>query len=188
MVLPRMETAAPTLRAAVLALASSLALAACAPAAAPPAAVAGPAFAPEQWFQGRTEGRGEFRRVLGGTPGRFDMTIQGGWDGRVLTMHETFRSPHGRWDRVWTITKDAGGRYAGRVSTGQGPAEITAAGDTVRMRYRAEAPLVQGPFAARFEQTLRLRPNGTVLNTADVYKWGLRIGRSTVVFRKPEPT
>ena len=166
-----------------------LALAGCAPLAARPAAEpAGPAFAPEQWFQGRTEGNGEFRRVLGGRASRFDMVIEGAWDGRVLTMDETFVSPEGRWTRVWTITRLSGGRYAGRLTTGHGPAEITAAGDTVRMRYRADAPMTRRPFPARFEQTLRLRPDGSVLNTADVYKWGVRIGRSTVVFRKPVPS
>jgi hypothetical protein len=159
-------------------------LAACAPTPRPPVAAGGPAFVPERWFQGRTEGRGEFRRALGGRPSRFDMVLEGRWDGGTLTMDETFVSPEGRWNRVWTITKLGDGRYLGRLSTGQGPAEITAAGDTVRLRYRADAPLTGRPFAARFEQTLRLRPDGTVLNTADVYKWGVRIGRSTVVFRK----
>jgi hypothetical protein len=178
-----METAAPFPRAAVL----CLALAGCAPAAPRPGEPDGPAFAPEQWFQGRTEGQGEFRRVVGGVQSRFTMVIEGGWDGQVLTMDETFIAPEGRWNRLWTITKLENGRYSGRLTTGHGPAEITAAGDTVRMRYRADAPLLHRPFTARFEQTLRLRPDGTVLNTADVYKWGVRIGRSTVVFRKAEP-
>ncbi|MBW3618219.1 MAG: DUF3833 domain-containing protein [Proteobacteria bacterium] len=148
-----------------------------------------PRFVPEQWFQGRTVGRGEFRRSLGGSPSRFDMVIDGAWNGRVLTMDETFSRPAGaarpgRWNRVWTITPTGRQSYLGELTTGHGPAEITAEGDTVTMRYRADAPLVERPFPARFEQTLRLRPDGTVLNTADVYKWGVRIGRTTVVFRK----
>ena len=157
-------------------------LAACAPAAAP--AEDGPPFVPERWFQGRTTGSGEFRRTIGGVQSRFEMVIEGGWDGRVLTMDETFVTRKGRWNRVWTITRLDGGRYEGRLTTGHGPATITVAGDTVRMHYRADAPLLERPFTARFEQTLRLRPDGTVLNVADVYKWGIKVGRSTVVFRK----
>lgn len=143
-------------------------------------------FTPEQWFQGRTIGQGEFRRTFGGLQSRFDMVIEGGWDGRVLTMDETFTSRKGRWNRIWTITRLADGRYEGRLTTGRGPAVITAEGDTVRMRYAAAAPLLDKSFPVRFDQTLRLRPDGTVLNVADVYKWGVRIGRSTVVFRKAE--
>lgn len=174
MVLKRMSKAVPF-------LATTL-LTACAPESSP--AQAGPVFTPEQWFQGRTIGRGEFRRALGGVQSRFDMVIEGGWDGRVLTMDETFVSPKGRWNRVWTITRLADGRYEGRLTTGHGPAVVTVVGDTVRMRYLAEAPLLDKPFVVRFDQTLKLRSDGTVLNVADVYKWGVRIGRSTVVFRK----
>jgi hypothetical protein len=132
-------------------------------------------------------GRGEFRRVIGGVQSRFDMVIEGDWDGQALTMDETFTSPKGRWNRVWTITPTAPGTYVGGLTTGRGPAEITAGGDTVRMRYRAAAPLLDRPFEVRFDQSLQLRPDGTVLNVADVYKWGVRIGRSTVVFRKVPP-
>lgn len=167
------------------ALLALLLLAGCAPAA-PPAAASGPEFVPEQWFVGRTVGRGEFRRTIGGIQSRFDVVIEGARDGRVLTMDETFTTPEGRWNRVWTITRLTDGRYEGRLTTGYGPAAIAAAGDTVTMRYRADAPLLERPFAARFEQRLRLRADGTVLNTADVYKFGVRIGRSTVVFRKAD--
>ena len=160
----------------------ALAVAACAPPPAP--AQTEPRFVPEQWFQGRTVGEGEFRRSFGGAPSRFDMVIEGAWNGCVLTMDETFTKPGGRWNRVWSITPTGAETYVGELTTGHGPAEITARGDTVRMRYRADAPLVERPFAARFEQTLRLRGDGTVLNTADVYKLGVRIGRTTVVFRK----
>jgi hypothetical protein len=54
------------------------------------------------------------------------------------------------------------------------------------MDYVANAPLVERSFPARFRQSLRLRPDGTVLNVADVHKFGVRIGRSTVVFRKAD--
>lgn len=145
----------------------------------------GPRFVPEQWFAGRTVGRGEFRRVIGGAPTRFTMVVDGAWDGRALTLDETFRSRGGRWNRVWTIRRADDGRYVGALTTGRGPAAIRAAGSTVEMDYRSETPLVDRPFVAQFDQQLRLRPDGTVLNVADVYKWGVPIGRTTVVFSKP---
>jgi hypothetical protein len=123
--------------------------------------------------------------VVGGVQSRFTMTIEGRWDGGVLLMDETFISEKGRWNRLWTIRPVGGGRYEGRVSSGEGRAEIRAEGDTVFMRYTAAAPLVDRPFTASFDQALRLRPDGTVLNVADVRKWGAPIGRSTVVFSKP---
>ncbi len=145
-----------------------------------------PRFTPEQWFQGRTVGRGEFRRVAGGVQSRFTMIIDGRWDGRVLLMDETFVSEEGRWNRLWTIRPLGGGRYEGRLTTGQGSAEIRTDGNTVFMRYTAAAPLVDRRFTAHFDQALRLRADGTVLNVADVRKWGVPIGRSTVVFKKPD--
>lgn len=147
-----------------------------------------PRFTPEQWFQGRTVGWGEFRRAIGGRPSRFDMTIDGRWDGRELTMVETFISPDGRWTRVWTIRPLGDGRYEGRLTTGKGLAAIRAEGDTVFMDYLAQAPLTERPFNARFRQVLRLRPDGTVLNVADVRWRGAPLGRTTVVFSKaPAP-
>lgn len=142
-----------------------------------------PQFVPEQWFQGRTVGRGEFRKITGGEPDRFGMVIEGRWNGRVLTMHETFVTEEERSSRLWTIRPLGGGRYEGRLTTGRGLAEIRREGDTVTMRYAAQAPLTEG-FTARFDQALRLRPDGTVLNVADVRKWGAPVGRSTVVFSK----
>lgn len=145
-----------------------------------------PRFTPEQWFQGRTAGSGEFRRVVGGAPSRFAMTIDGDWDGRVLTMEETFISDEGRWVRVWTIRPLGGGRYQGRLTSGRGLADIRVDGDTVFMDYAAETPLTERPFVARFSQALRLRPDGTVLNVADVSRWGAPLGRTTVVFSKTD--
>lgn len=142
-----------------------------------------PRFIPERWFEGRTVGRGEFRPITGGAPDRFDMVIEGRWDGRVLTMQETFVTKEERATRVWTIRPLGEGRYEGRLSSGPGLADIRAQGDTVTMRYVARAPLSEG-FTARFDQALRLRPDGTVLNVADVRKFGFPVGRSTVVFSK----
>jgi len=151
-----------------------------------------PEFIPERFFDGRTVGRGEFRRILGGKPTPFDMVIEGRWRDGVLTMEETFTSDKGRWRRVWTISPEgtsSGGirTFNARLTSSTHPfIALGSRGDTVWMGYNACAPLAKGCFAARFDQTLRLRPDGTVLNIADVYKFGVRIGRSTVVFHKAE--
>ena len=144
----------------------------------------GPEFVPERWFAGTTRGEGVFRRLGARADTRFSMVIEGATDGELLTMDETFTTPKGRWNRVWTIRKTGERTYAAALTTGEGPITVEREGDTVRMRYRAQAPLVDRRFVARFEQRLQLRPDGTVLNTADVYKYGIRVGRSTVVFRK----
>jgi len=139
---------------------------------------------PETWFAGSVVGEGVFHRLDRGADIPFTMVIDSAWDGTVLTMDESFISAKGRWRRVWTIRRTGELSYAARLSTGDGPGAVERAGDTVRMRYRARTPLVERPFVARFDQRLRLRPDGTVLNTADVYKFGVRIGWSTVVFRR----
>jgi hypothetical protein len=154
-----------------------------------------PRFEPEQWFLGRTFGTGEFRPLLG-KPSEFRMVVEGRREGQALIMEETFTTAEGgAWRRTWTIThstEPANGTstaYDLQLTTSpRDPAgSATAEGDLVRMDYLANAPMVKRPFPARFRQSLRLRPDGTVLNIADVHKYGVRVGRSTVVFRKAEP-
>ena len=115
------------------------------------------------------------------------MVIESVWADGVLTMDETFTSDKGRWRRVWTIRRTGPETYAAQLTTGRGVGAVVRSGDTVHMLYRAEAPLVGRRFVARFDQRLRLMPDGTVANTAEVSKYGLRIGRSTVLFRRETP-
>lgn len=151
-----------------------------------------PRLLPEQWFIGRTLGTGEFRPLVG-KPTPFEMVVEGRRVGDALVMEETFATADGGpWRRTWTITPNtregAAAAYSLRLTTSpRDPAGTASAeGDLVLMDYVANAPLVKRPFPARFRQSLRLRPDGTVLNVADVHKYGLRIGRSTVVFRKAD--
>ena len=139
---------------------------------------------PECWFVGTVEGAGVFRRVGSGHDAPFSMLIKGAWDGEVLTMDETFISTKGRWRRVWTIRPTGERTYEARVTTGRGSSVVQRRGGAVHMRYAARTPLVDPGFVAQFDQRLRLMPDGSVLNTAQVRKFGLPIGATTVIFQR----
>lgn len=152
--------------------------------ASPPELSVQPAAQPlvlEAFFPGRSVGQGVFINSWTGSQRRFDVVIEGAWDGRTLTLVEDFAFADGEKDRkTWRFERTAPGTYKGTREDVVGEARAWTDGKTVRLEYAVSL----GGWTVDFSDVLALRDDGSLLNKATVGKWGIRVGRVELELRR----
>lgn len=142
---------------------------------------AAPALVLESFFPGRTVGQGIFTNAWTGSQRRFDVVIDGVWDGHTLTLVEDFAFSDGEKDRkTWRFERTAPGTYKGTREDLVGEARAWTDGKTVRLEYAVSL----GGWTVDFADVLALREDGSLLNKATVGKWGIRVGRVELQLRR----
>ncbi|MXN65747.1 DUF3833 family protein [Stappia sp. GBMRC 2046] len=141
----------------------------------------------EEFFRGKTVGKGVFESRFAGVRREFTVVTTGTWNPKTFTLRlrEDFRYADGERDtKVWFFQKVAQDRYIGQRSDVLSPTNVRTVGNDLKFSYAAEVETRDGPVALRFNDTLtRVKP-GVVRNTARVVKYGLTIGTVDLTFRK----
>ena len=71
-------------------------------------------FSLVDFFVGETMAHGQFQDVLGNVSRRFNVTINGSWDGNNLVLVEDFVYSDGAEEqRIWTLTKNGDNEWQG---------------------------------------------------------------------------
>lgn len=144
----------------------------------------------EEFFEGRLVARGQFQDVFGTVRRRFDVTIEGTWDGERLRLVEDFVYEDGSTEqRVWTLTKTGPETWEGTAPGVIGTAFGEERGDTFNWRYTIDLPI---PSATGETETIRvtfddwmwLLSDDRLLNRAYVKRWGIDIGDVIIAFEK----
>jgi hypothetical protein len=144
------------------------------------------AFRLEEWFLGRTYATGSFA-AIDGTRRSFTVDLTGEWDGSTLSLREDFIYDDGERDtKTWRFTVTGPRTYSGTREDVIGETTVYLSGDEADFTYRVDlAPGADsGPNVVRFFDKLRLRPDGTIRNTALVTKYGLPVARVAVDFAR----
>ncbi len=146
-----------------------------------PETASGPPLAFETFFPGKTVGEGVFTNSWTGSQRKFDVVIEGTWDGRTLTLVEDFAFADGEKDRkTWRLEKTGPGTFVGTREDVVGQARAWTDGKAVRLEYAVNL----GGFNVDFSDVLVLTAPDALLNKAVVGKWGLRVGRVELVLRR----
>jgi hypothetical protein len=96
----------------------------------------------EEFFEGRTVAYGQFQDVFGTVRRRFEVTIDGTWDGRTLILDENFVYEDGSTEnRVWTLRKTGPDAWSGTAPGVLGTARGAERGDTFNWRYTIDLPV-----------------------------------------------
>ncbi|WP_414650671.1 DUF3833 family protein [Ensifer sp.] len=141
-------------------------------------------FTLEGFFAGRTHATGSFRAITG-LRRTFTVMLVGTWNGRVLSLREDFVFDDGSRDRkTWRFVKIAPGRYRGTREDVAGETQLRIDGNVARFSYLVFLDAAKRTNQVRFHDTMTLRPDGTVLNTAFVTKFGLPVAWTHVAFRR----
>jgi hypothetical protein len=144
-----------------------------------PASAAGPAGSPMKFFEGRTEGTGTIRLVLGKAyrtrsigHGHFEP------DGTMVFVQRVVdegKPPH---ERRWKIRQTGLRQFSGTMSEAIGPVKIDEIAGRFRFRFRMKGNL-------SIEQWLIPLAGGTTArNTATIRKFGVKVGTSDGMLRK----
>ena len=151
---------------------------------APVSAKAAEMFAFEDYFRGQTVAYGKFS-AINGAKRRFRVDLYGSWDGKTLKLVEKFRYDDGvRETKTWYFTKTGPGRYTGKRSDVLGEAKVLIRGDTARYGYKLFLDAENRKDLVGFRDKMVLLKDGTVRNTATVFKYGLPVGRVVVNFAR----
>ena len=135
----------------------------------------------ESFFAGRTLGDGFFVNSWTQSKRRFQVVIDGTWDGSVLTLSEIYAYDDGLQERKsWRLLQTAPGVFTGTYDDTIGPASIWSEGSVVHLRYK----LRLAGIALKFNETMSLRDDGSVIDQARVTKWGVPVGRLEIVMRR----
>ena len=144
-------------------------------------AASAPPLVLEEFFPGRTVGQGVFTNSWTGSERRFDVVIDGTWDGKTLTLVEDFAYADGEKDRkTWRLRKLGPGSFTGTREDVVGQARAWTEGKVVRLEYAVSL----GGWTVDFSDVLALNPDGSLINKATVGKWGIRVGRVELELRR----
>lgn len=141
-------------------------------------------FTFEDYFKGRTVAYGKFS-AINGVKRTFMVDLKGTWDGKTLKLVEDFKYDDGVKERkIWYFTKTAPGRYIGRRDDVKGVAKVRIRGNTARYGYRLYLDAENRSNLVRLRDKMVLKDDGTVVNTARVFKFGIPVGRVVVNFAR----
>ncbi len=141
-------------------------------------------FTFESYFKGRTTAVGSFS-AINGVKRSFKVDLRGHWDGRKLTLREDFVYDNNERDtKTWRFTKTSPTTYSGTREDVVGKTRVVLKGDTARFSYLVYLDPKAKKNLVRFSDVMTLQPDGTVVNTATVTKFGIPVARTRVVFKR----
>ncbi|MEM8958881.1 MAG: DUF3833 domain-containing protein [Pseudomonadota bacterium] len=144
----------------------------------------------EEFFAGESVAYGQFQDVFGTVRRRFDVDVEGTWDGQTLRLVEDFVYEDGATEqRIWTLVKTGDRTWRGTAPGVIGEATGEERGDTFNWQYRIDLPI---PSATGETETLRVRfddwmwlvGEDRLLNRAYVFRSGVYIGDVVIWFEK----
>lgn len=139
----------------------------------------------EEFFEGPTSAKGQFQDVLGTVGRRFDVAIDGTWDGETLRLVEDFVYEDGNTEqRIWTLRKTGPETWAGSAPGVIGEATGEERGDTFNWQYTIDLPVPDGTLRVTFDDWMWDMGDGRVLNRAYMKKFGVNIGEVIIIFEK----
>lgn len=141
-----------------------------------------PVFRAEEFFLGRTEGKGTIKQAFAR---RSAMVVQSVGrvdpDGTLVLEQRVRRGENPPDQRQWRIKKLADGRYAGTISDAKGPVTGEVRGNCLHLTYT----MTRGGM--RTDQYIYLQPGGRVaLNRMTIKKLGLTFATVEETIRKIE--
>ncbi|MCR9127710.1 MAG: DUF3833 domain-containing protein [Rhodobacteraceae bacterium] len=140
----------------------------------------------ETFFEGRTVAHGQFQDAFGTVRRRFDVEIEGTWDGETLRLVEDFSYADGSTEqRVWSLRKTGEQTWQGTADGVLGVARGEERGDTFNWRYTIDLPVPDGTLRVTFDDWMWLLNDRRLLNRAYMKRFGIDIGEVIIIFEKP---
>lgn len=185
--LPTASSSQPRGRRALLAgiAAATLALAGCAGPTLADHAAQQPVLDLRQYFDGRLRAHGLVTDRGGKVLQRFTVELTGTWQGDTGTLDERFTYADGRREtRVWTLQRQADGRWTGRAADIVGEASGQTAGNALNWRYTLRLPVDGRSWDIDFDDWMFLVDEQVMLNRAVMRKFGIRVGEVLLSFQR----
>ena len=137
------------------------------------------------YFNGTIDGWGMFQKRSGEVVKRFHVVIDARWTGDTGVLDENFTWSDGTTSRrVWTLKRQADGRYLGTADDVIGAAQGEAAGNALRWKYVLALPVDGKTWHVDMDDWMYLINDRVMLNRTAMSKWGFHVGDVTLSFTK----
>lgn len=141
----------------------------------------------EEYFNGNSKAYGIlFDRS--GTPSRhFSVDLLGTWneETKTLTLEEDFVFDDGEKSRrVWVIKKTGPNQYTGKAGDVIGEAKGFSRGNAFHWDYVLEVPYKGSTIALKIDDWLFLSEDDVLINRAEMFKFGFKVGEIVISFNK----
>ena len=138
-----------------------------------------------QYFNGTIDAYGVFADRSGKVVKRFTVVMKCTWDGDTGVLDEDFTNSDGTKDRrVWTLKRDADGKYTGTAADVLGEAKGEEKGNAFRWSYTLKLPVDGKIVDVQFDDWMYLMNDKVMLNKAVMSKFGFKLGEVTLSFVK----
>ncbi len=139
-----------------------------------------------RYFDGPVTAHGMLLDWRGQVTRRFVVRIDGRWQGDEGRLDEHFEFADGeRQRRIWTLRREADGRYSGTADDVVGIARGEQAGPAFRWTYTLRIPVDGRDWDIQFDDWMFLIDERTLLNKATMRKFGLPVGEVLLSFSRP---
>jgi len=137
------------------------------------------------YFHGRTRGIGVFEDRFRNVRLRMAVDTVGHWQRDAFVLSEFFRYADGRTlRREWRIRKAGEASLRATASDIEGEAIGRIHGNGIAWRYRMNVQMKKRSMVLAFDDRMYLEPDGTLINVNDAAKFGFRVGRLMLAFRR----
>jgi len=136
----------------------------------------------EEFFKGTTHAYGNFK-AINGKEREFRVLLNGKWNGKTLVLREDFFYTDGERDvKTWRFIKTSSNTYSGTREDIKGSTTVRVKGNKAKFSYIVD--IDNGPKTnfVKFNDTLILKDDGTLRNTASISKFGIPIAKVAVNF------
>lgn len=147
-----------------------------------------PELSLRDYFNGEVEAWGQVQDRSGKVIKRFTVSLVGVWQGQEGFLTEDFVYSDGtKQQRIWRL-KDLGeGRYEGRADDVVGVAQGITEGNALQWRYTLKLPVDGKTYHVAFNDWMYLHDEQTLVNRAEMSKFGIHLADITLFFRKVSP-
>ena len=144
-----------------------------------------PEFLIEEYFDGQVKAWGMFQTRTGEVQRRFTVDIDGQVNGDQIVLDERFEYDDGETERrVWEIERIDDQTYRGTAGDVVGSATGVRGGNALNWRYVLALDVGDQTWNLKFNDWMYLIDDEVLINTADVTKFGFRVGRVTLFFQR----
>lgn len=144
-----------------------------------------PPVALEEFFSGPIKGWGVVQDPKGRVLQRFDVVMEGRWEGDTGILDEQFVYYDGRRQhRIWTITRHADGTYSGAADDIIGKASGRAAGSAIQWKYVMDLPVGGRTYRVTFDDWMFRMNDGVIVNRSYIRKFGITFAELSLFMQK----
>ena len=139
----------------------------------------------EEYFQGDIHAWGLIQDHRGRVIRRFDVQMQGSWEGNKGVLEEQFQFYDGeQQQRIWRIEKLAEGEYSGQADDILDTASGFSSGNAMRWEYQMMLEVDGRTWKITFDDWMFLLNNGVLINRSYLKKFGFTVAELTLFMQK----